>query len=148
MSFLCEPKNNKILIATLLWRLLLSKPWAIIKPPSNKKIIGFAYGVETSLKDISDRVGMNMSGKSAVIDNGIALEIHQKDIRNKRLATNHEFSDKLAGGGTKFKRKKREIPKKIINVFTNKISTSFFVKIILKNIHTIEFENKDFFFKE
>ena len=91
---------------------------------------------------------MNISGKSAVIDNGIALEIHQKDIRNKRLATNHEFSDKLAGGGTKFKRKKIEIPKKIINVFTNKITTSFYIKIILKNIHIIEFENKDFFFKE
>ena len=82
---------------------------------------------------------MTISGKSAVIDKGIALEIHQKDIRNKRLATNHEFSDKLAGGETKFKRKKIEIPKKIINRFTIKITASFFVKIILKNIYIIKF---------
>lgn len=88
---------------------------------------------------------MNISGKSAVIDKGIALEIHQKDIRNKRLATNHEFSDKSAGGETKFKRKKIEKPKKIINLFTNKITTSFFVKIILKNIYYKILKQKFFF---
>ena len=90
---------------------------------------------------------MNISGKSAVIDKGIALEIHQKDIRNKRLATNHEFSDRSAGGETKFKRKKIEKPKKIINLFTNKITTSLFVKIILKNIY-YKILKQNFFFKE
>ena len=97
----------------------------MIKPPSNKKTIGLAYVVETSFKGTSERAGTNINGKRAVIERGIAWESHQKDMRNKRLATNHEFSDKLPRGGIKFNRKKTEIPKKIIKFFTdiNKIFT-------------------------
>ena len=83
---------------------------ARIKPPRNKKIFLFAYGIAVSANVETPSNGKKTSGNNAVTNNGIASEAHNMAIKTPTAATYHALEVKPSGVGDRIITKNRVKP--------------------------------------
>ena len=68
-----------------------------MKPPKNKYILGFAYGIAASLNETIPISGNNAKGRRAVTATGMASVAHQIAIKLTMAATDKPQSLGLQG---------------------------------------------------
>lgn len=93
------PTNLRMFNAILLWRFVRSIASAIMNPPMNKYIKGFAKGVVASATELTFSIGNRTIGSSAVAGIGIASVTHHVAISTPTAATLHPETLSPSGGG-------------------------------------------------
>lgn len=81
-----------------------------MKPPKNKYIFGFEYGIADSLKLATPSKGNKANGKRAVTATGIDSVAHQTAINTTIAATVHPLLLSPLGAGKRKIRKKSNNP--------------------------------------
>ena len=94
-----DPAAIIICRAILLWRPDLSIARANMKPPKNKYILGFAYGIAASLNETIPINGNNAKGRRAVTATGMASVAHQIAIKLTIAATDQPSELRPWGAG-------------------------------------------------
>ena len=104
---------------------------ARIKPPRNKKIFLFAYGIAVSANEETPSNGKKTSGNNAVTNNGMASEAHNTAIKTPTAATYHASELNPSGLGDRIITKNKVKPIKRPVFILGKI---FFILLTINRV--------------
>ena len=125
------PAKRKMFSAMRSCRLDFCMLKARIKPPRNKKIFLFAYGIAVSANEETPSNGKKTSGNNAVTNNGIASEAHNMAIKTPTAATYHASELNPSGLGDRIITKNRVKPiKRPVFILVN----FFFIFITINRV--------------